>query len=72
MNAIPYFPSLYLIKRTDINMYKIVRKKELNAVVGAVETMRLQQPTEFTPSASRSLSSSLREGAKGTSCQRAG
>ena len=30
----------------------------------------LQQPTGYTPSASRSLSSSLREGAKGTSCQR--
>ena len=36
------------------------------------ETIRLQQPTEYTPSASHSLSSSLREGAKGTSCQRAG
>ena len=42
------------------------------APTGAVETMRLQQPTDYTPSASHSLSSSLREGAKGTSCQRAG
>ena len=37
MNAIPYFPSLYLIKRTDINMYKIVRKKELNSAVTLME-----------------------------------
>ena len=44
----------------------------LSAPTGAVETIRLQQPTEYTPSASHSLSSSLREGAKGTSCQRAG
>ena len=41
MNAIPYFPSLYLIKRTDINMYKIVRKKELNS---AVTLMDIEAP----------------------------
>ena len=37
---------------------------------GAVETVSLQQPTKYTPSASRALSSSPRGGAKGTSCQR--
>ena len=36
---------------------------------GAGETIGLQQPTGYTPSASRSLSSSLREGAKGASHQ---
>ena len=37
---------------------------------GAVETVSPQQPTYCTPSASHSLSSSPRGGAKGTSCQR--
>ena len=37
---------------------------------GVGETIGLQQPTWYTPSASYSLSSSLREGAKGTSCRR--